>query len=77
MKTIKFLAIVVVSAMVAFGVTMWVDAMNVFHYDLAFVVVFLGTAIGVASLLGALDYNEHKDTRYENIRNRTEVRKAA
>lgn len=68
MKTIRFMAIVVVSAIVAGVVTMVVDALDIFHYHLAFVAVYGGSALGVAALLGAFDDEERKRARTTTIK---------
>jgi len=52
MKTIRFIAIIVASAIVAGVVTLAVEAMDIFRYRYAFVAVYFGSALGVAALLG-------------------------
>lgn len=66
MKTLKFFAIVVLSAAVAMGVTLGVDALGVFNYRYAFVTIFFATAIGMAALLGAFREDGRK-SRFESI----------
>lgn len=60
MKAIRFLAIVVVSAVVAGVVTLAVEALDIFHYRYAFVAVYSGSALGIAALLGAFHEDAEK-----------------
>lgn len=76
MKTIKFIGIIIVAAIVAAVVTVAVDALDVFHYRYAFVTIYASTAISVAALLGAFR-DERKGTRYTSIKDAARYGQAA
>lgn len=76
MKTVKFIAIITASVVVALVVTMAVDALGVFHYRYAFVAVYAVTSISVAALLGAFQ-DGRKDTRYTSIKDAARYGEAA
>lgn len=68
MKTIRFIAIIVVSAVVAMVAA--ACFMAVWHYEFAGVAVFFGTAISFASVLGAFDESAKRASMRQNIRHR-------
>lgn len=68
MKTLRFLAIVVLSAAIAFGIGVGVLALS--GNDRAFFCTFFFGAIAIALGLGAFNV-ERKDSRYESIKHRS------
>lgn len=72
-QTLKFLAIVVLSAVVSFGVACIVLAIT--DSEKAFAFTYLGLAIIIALAMGAFDVREK--ARYESIKHRIGIKKAA
>ena len=75
MKTLKFIAIIVLSAVVA--LPMAILAMQVCSYEYAPVAVFIFGAFSIALLLGAFDMDAKKKSMRDTIRHRSGLRKAA
>ena len=69
-KTLSFIGLIIVAAIVAAVVTVAVDTLEVFSYRYSFVAVYAATAIGVAALLGAFR-DERSASRYDSIRHKT------
>lgn len=68
MKTIRFIAIIVVSAVVAMVAA--ACFMAVWSYEFAGVAVFFCSAIAIASVLGAFDESAKRASIRQNIRHR-------
>lgn len=77
MKTIKFLATVVVSTVVAFVVALLVDVMEWLPYRYTFVVTYVSVALGVAALLGAFTELVGKRTKHTSIKDAARYQQAA
>lgn len=72
-QTMKFLAIVALSAAIAFGVACIVLAIT--DSEKAFAFTYLGLAIIIALAMGAFDVPTK--ARYESIKHRMGIKKAA
>ena len=69
MKTIKFFAIVVLSAAIAFGIGVSVLALTGSANAFAAISIFGGLFVALA--MGAFDGNSRKNSRYDSIRHKT------
>ena len=72
-QTIRFIAIVVLSAAIAFGVACIVLAIT--DSEKVFAFTYLGLGIIIALAMGAFDVREK--TRYQSIKHRMGIKKAA